>query len=97
MEILVIGKEINFHECREKFGGGHHYQFTENDDQIEKLLKPETIVFDFQVSSQPSWIYQNFSGIIFLDVSRVSLQQSVDSTKAKTTCFGFIGLPSFLS
>jgi len=99
MKILVIGNEINLLECRAKFGDIHHYQFEENHSQIKKLLKSETIVFDFLVTKQSAQLqdYQDFSGMIFLDVSKISLEQIVNATKTEAKCFGFCGLPTFLN
>jgi len=99
MEILVIGDEINLQEGRAKFGEAHHYQFAGDYSLIEKLMKPESIIFDFLVSKQSTQlqVYQKFSGLIFLDVSRVSLTKVVNSIETKATCFGFCGLPTFLN
>jgi 3-hydroxybutyryl-CoA dehydrogenase len=99
MEILVNGNEINLLECRAKFGETHHYQFTDSRSLIEKLLKPESIVFDFLTSNQSEQVqaYENFGGIIFLDVSKIPLEQMVSSIKTNAICFGFSGLPTFLN
>jgi 3-hydroxybutyryl-CoA dehydrogenase len=97
MDIVAIGDEINLQESRQKFGDHHHFHFAESHLEAERFLKTESIVLDFKISAQPDQIsvYQNFSGIVFLDVSRKSLTQLVG--KSSATFFGFCGLPTFLN
>jgi 3-hydroxybutyryl-CoA dehydrogenase len=99
MEILVIGKEINIEECRQKFGDQHLYKLAEVYSEAKEFLKLGTIVFDFKISENPNeiQIFRDFEGVIFFDLSKNSLEQLVDSPEAKAVFFGFCGLATFLN
>ncbi len=94
MEILVIGSNASLQECRQKFGDSHHYWHAESRANAGEFLKPETIVFDF-LASEHHGVYQNFSGTVFLDVSRNTWTEIVEESTA--TFYGFCGLPTFLN
>ncbi len=95
MEILVIGSDTNLIECRKKFGDQHQYRFAENHARAGEFLKPETIVFDFLMTEHHHEVYRDFSGVLFLDVSRNTCTEMVGESTA--TFFGFCGLPTFLN
>ena len=99
MQILVIGSEVNLKECRQKFGETNQYQLAENSYEVTNALTGEKVVFDFHVGSRRSRFefYRNFSGVVFLDVSRSSLEELIGSHEARTTFIGFCGLPTFLN
>src|SRR5882672_2105484 len=99
MEILVIGNEINLKECHQKFGDQHFYRLAKVHSEAEVFLRPETIVFDFKIGRNPNEIraYKNFEGVTFLDLSKNSLEQLINSTETKAIFFGFIGLSTFLN
>src|SRR5215831_247822 len=99
MEILVIGDEVNLKECRQKFGDQHLYSVAEDHSDTKEFLKTESIIFDFKMKEDPNKItfYQGFNGIAFLDLSKNSLGQIVNSAHARATFFGFIGLPTFVN
>ena len=98
-EILVIGMESSLEECRLKFGDNHIYQRVGNHSEAEKILKPDAIVFDFEIDDDSDGIslYRNFDGIAFLGLSKKSLKQLINSAAATTTFFGFCGMPTFLN
>ncbi len=99
MEILVIGKDINLQECRQKFSDQHLYKFAVVHSEGKEFLNSGTIVFDFVISGNPNKIdvYRNFTGVVFIDLSKNSLEQLVNSTERKAAFFGFCGLPTFLN
>src|SRR6478609_8107073 len=99
MEILVIGMESSLEECRLKFGDNHIYQRVGNHSEAEKILKPDAIVFDFEIDDDSDGIslYRNFDGIAFLGLSKKSLKQLINSATATATFFGFCGMPTFLN
>ncbi|HEV8514365.1 MAG TPA: 3-hydroxyacyl-CoA dehydrogenase family protein [Cyclobacteriaceae bacterium] len=99
MEILVIGNETNLIECQQKFGDKHLYRLAKIHSDAEDFLHKETIVYDFVISRSISEItpYKNFEGVAFIDVSKSSLEQLVNSTNVKATFFGFCGMPTFLN
>ena len=97
MEILVIGNEFNLQESRQKFGDHHHYHFAESHLEVENYLKSEAVILDFKIGADYNQIsvYQNFSGIVFLDVMRNTLDQMIHESRA--IFYGFCGLPTFLN
>jgi len=96
MEILVIGSNVSLLECRQKFGEQHQYCHREDLTDAGEFLKPEAIVFDFLVSERhPFGVYKDFSGSVFLDVSRNAWTEIVGESRA--TFYGFCGLPTFLN
>src|SRR5689334_18679838 len=99
MEILVIGNEINLTECRQKFGDQHLYRLAKDHSEAEDFLHKETVVYDFLIGRSVNEIkaYKNFEGVAFLDVSKCSLEQLVNSTGVKAIFFGFCGMPTFLN
>jgi len=98
MEILVIGNKNNLNECRQKFGDQHVYRFTRSHSAAEELLNSETITFDFKIGGDPDGIglYKNFDGVVFLDVSKRSLDKLINTIETNATFFGFCGMPIFL-
>jgi 3-hydroxybutyryl-CoA dehydrogenase len=99
MEILVIGKEINLEECRQKFGDQHLYKLVEVYSEAKEFLKSDTMVFDFKISENLNEIriFRDFEGVIFLDLSKNSLERLIGSIESKAAFFGFCGLPTFLN
>jgi 3-hydroxybutyryl-CoA dehydrogenase len=96
MEIVVIGGDISVQECQRKFGDQHQYRVSETHSGAGELLKPETVVFDFGMGEPTNHrVYQNFSGIVFVDVSRNAGTEIFRESTA--TFFGFCGLPTFLN
>src|SRR5690349_13484885 len=99
MEILVIGDKINLTECQQKFGDQHLYRLCTVYSEAEDFLNRETVIYDFLISRSVNEIkaYRNFEGFAFLDVSKSTLEQLVNSTGVKATFFGFCGMPTFLN
>src|SRR6478609_198374 len=99
MEILVIGTDDNLNESRHKFGNQHVYHAAGSHSKAKEFLKPETIVFDFEIGETPNAIsfYKDFDGTAFLDLSKNSLKLLIKSAATTTTFFGFCGIPTFLS
>jgi len=94
MVILVIGNQPGLVECRQKFGEDHQYQFAESHADAREFINSETVVFDFMVDGRDLQIYQDFSGVVFLDVSRHTW---TDMAGSRATFFGFCGLATFLN
>ena len=99
MEILVIGKENSLNECKQKFGDQHVYRIAKSHSEAEKILKSESIVFDFKISEDTNKIrlYKNFGGIAFFELSKNSLEQLINSIETRATFFGFCGMPTFFN
>ena len=93
----MIGNEFNLQESRQKFGDHHHYHFAESHLEVENYLKSEAVILDFKIGADYNQIsvYQNFSGIVFLDVMRNTLDQMIHESRA--IFYGFCGLPTFLN
>lgn len=102
MNILVIGEEQNLAECKSRFGEQHHYTFESDHREAERFVNSNDVVFDFIIDEDPFQvdIYLEKSGpIIFFNTSKISLAElsNLADHKLKVTCFGFNGLPTFLS
>ena len=99
MNILVIGEHANYVECREKFGAAHTYHHLTG-DVSHKDLDGQNIVFDFGITHHADRIelYSGFPEIVyFLNVVTTTLSLIVGSGNMDIICFGFAGLPSFIS
>lgn len=96
MEILVIGSDTGLLECRQKFGDRHQYQLAESRAVAREHLKPGVIVFDFiEGEHHRNSVYQDFSGVVFLDVSRSAPREMAGGSMA--IFIGFCGLPTFVN
>jgi 3-hydroxybutyryl-CoA dehydrogenase len=94
MEILVIGSEQNFNECQQKFGSTHNYQLCFDQAQVMKIMKQDSIIFDFEPNDISVY---NQDCIVFLSSIKTTLTQLVSRINSKASFFGFCGLPSFLN
>jgi 3-hydroxybutyryl-CoA dehydrogenase len=94
MEILVIGSEQNFNECQQKFGSTHNYQLCFDQAQAMKIMKQDSIIFDFEPNDISVY---NQDCIVFLSSIKTTLTQLVSRINSKASFFGFCGLPSFLN
>jgi len=99
MEILVIGNDQNLVECRQKFGESHTYRMAENHSDVQRFFHDRLIVFDFLIGSntQSINVYENFSGEVFLDASKVTLADLLLRNSITAAVFGFCGMPTFLN
>jgi 3-hydroxybutyryl-CoA dehydrogenase len=99
MDILVIGSDQNLLECRQKFGETHYYQTQTTHSDVERFFHDRLIVFDFLIARQPRQIkvYKNFSGVAFLDASKISLEKILSKYGVMHSIFGFCGIPTFLN
>ena len=102
MNILVIGNEVNFEECQQKFGKSHSYIQVKNQQEAERFIEEHELIFDFCIDEDPTQmkIYQDHpSAIAFLNTSRINLARLGKILNRQTKCilFGFAGLPSFLN
>jgi 3-hydroxybutyryl-CoA dehydrogenase len=101
MNILVIGEEKNFNECREKFGSGHEYTWLGQHRDFEGFLDQKDLVFDFTIEEDPECMesYSKKSVKVFFNACMVSLAElvSLSSRPLKCTIFGFNGMPTFLN
>lgn len=101
MNILVIGEEKNFNECREKFGKDHEYTWLGEHRDFEGFLDQKDLVFDFTIDEDPACLesYSKNSVKVFFNVCMVSLAElvSLAGRPLKCTVFGFNGMPTFLN
>ncbi len=102
MNILIIGDESNFKECRLKFGDTHSYILKPNHIEAEKAFSEHDVIFDFCIDkdhSQMEVYSDDPDAIAFLDTTKVSLTKIVKSTNQNISCplFGFAGLTTFLN
>jgi 3-hydroxybutyryl-CoA dehydrogenase len=101
MKILVIGKPAHWEECQKKFGQDHFYSFRETHEEAKNGLLTNDVVFDFTIDEVPQLftIYALLEIIVFLNASKISLQQltSMAGNKINCTLFGFNGLPTLFN
>jgi 3-hydroxybutyryl-CoA dehydrogenase len=100
MNILVIGEEVNFSECQEKFGKTHRYVCDENPEDLGKLLKRFDLVFDFTLENSLGRFktYAEEKSVVFINTTTITLSQlTYNVSKIESTLFGFCGLPTLLN
>lgn len=102
MNILIIGVETNFEECRQKFGEGNSYTLGKNQQEAEKFFAKHDVIFDFSIDEDPAQmeVYRDHpTAIAFLNTAKINLAQlgAVVNHQINCTLFGFAGLPTFLN
>ena len=101
MDILVIGEQKNFNECREKFGKDHQYTWLGEHRDFEGFLDQKDLVFDFTIDQDPYSIeeYAKNNVKVFFNTCMISLAElaNLDNPPFKCTLFGFNGMPTFLT
>jgi 3-hydroxybutyryl-CoA dehydrogenase len=101
MNILVIGEQKNFNECREKFGKEHQYTWLGEHRDFEGFLDQKDLVFDFTIDEDPYSMegYSKNPVKVFFNTCMVSLAElaNIVDTPMKCTIFGFNGMPTFLN
>ncbi len=100
MDLLVIGNQISFEECRLKFGDAHHYtHIGSHESAIDHIAKSD-VVFDFVIDQEPDQleIYFGATAKIFLNTCKITLGELWHYFNNDVRCeaFGFNGLPTFL-
>lgn len=100
MNILVVGEQKNFAECREKFGTDHAYTWLDQSD-LGGFIDQKDLVFDFTIGDDPYRIeaYAQKSIPVFLNTCLISLAElgSLMNEPPQCTLFGFNGLPTLLN
>lgn len=94
MEILVIGDELNWKECREKFGESHMYHWIGHLD-VSEYSKPGSIVFDFEPRDVATYSQKELT--VFVNSSTTTLLRLAEGRQINASVFGFCGLPTFLN
>jgi len=100
MQVLVIGNIFNLDELKQKFGPTHEYLFGESGEDIKEMMRSADVVFDFHPEkSSAEARYSNFSNIVFLNTSLISLSELTDQPGflQRDSFFGFCGLPTFVN
>jgi 3-hydroxybutyryl-CoA dehydrogenase len=95
MEILVIGSESNWKECKAKLGDGYNYHHFTNHSGVKSFLKPESVVFDFEPNDVS--IYSERGLTAFVNSTSTTLTQLVSGKPTEALLFGFCGMPSLLN
>ena len=100
MNILVVGDQKNFTECREKFGKDHAYTWL-NQSDLGGFIDQKDLVFDFTIGEDPYRIeaYAQKAIPVFLNTCLISLAElgSLVNEPLQCTLFGFNGMPTFLN
>jgi len=100
MNILVVGDQKNFAECREKFGKDHVYTWLDQSD-LGGFIDQKDLVFDFTIGEDPYRIEAYAQKVIpvFLNTCLISLAElgSLVHEPLQCTLFGFNGMPTLLS
>jgi 3-hydroxybutyryl-CoA dehydrogenase len=99
MNIVVVGNEKSFEECRTKFGGGHQYQYFD-EFPFPNSPKAADIIFDFHAdwTREQLNFYANVkSAPIFLNTVFTTLSNLLPKKSPETKMLGFCGLPTFFN
>ena len=101
MNILIIGDETNFTECKQKFGESHRCELKQNQAEAEMIFEHYDVIFDFCIDRDPSQmkVYRDPTDIVaFLNTTKVNLSKLGTAVNQEIKCslFGFAGLPTFL-
>jgi 3-hydroxybutyryl-CoA dehydrogenase len=97
MRILILGSEINYRDCQEKFGNRHEYRFAGSYQEVPVILPDTDIVFDFQ--ADPAFAEVHFAGFhnpIFFNTTKISLLELTKSGDKNLHRFGFNGMTGFI-
>ena len=100
MHIVVIGTNEQASECRQKFGEAHDWHVFDSVSAAHLVITDADVVFDFgsPVDTEQLHYPSTFDGVLFLDMSFVSLSELLNSAKmSRTLTIGFCGLPTLLS
>ncbi len=100
MNLLVVGNQTSFEECRLKFGDVHQYTHMGSHESAAEYVKKNDVIFDFIIDQDPDQleIYFGASAKIFLNTCKVSLAELwyYFNNDVRCEAFGFNGLPTFL-
>ncbi len=101
MNLIVIGTEQNLEECKAKFGITHTFALACDYPEAQKLLRNDSVVFDFLIDELPTGIefYADKSVIAFLNTAKRSLSELTFTLTQRPAAklIGFNGLPTFLN
>ncbi len=100
MNILVVGREIDFEECQQKFGARQSVQHADSRVGATDLANDSDLIFDFLVIHDPDGIaeYRDAQCPVFVNTAAHSLKWiTKDLFDCQTLFFGFNGLPPFFS
>lgn len=102
MNILIIGDDVNFNECQQKFGKSHIYEWTRNHVEAKAVFKKNDVVFDFCADRNLTqmMLFKDHSDVaVFLNTSKINLAKSgaLTNHEVSGSLFGFAGLPTFLN
>lgn len=101
MNLIVIGTEQNFEECRAKFGNTHRYGLASDYQEAYPLLQNDSVVFDFLIDELPTGIefYADKPIVAFLNTAKRSLSELTFTLTQRPAAklIGFNGLPTFLN
>lgn len=102
MNILIIGSDVNFRECQQKFGKMHSFIMKQNQQEAELFFEKHDVIFDFCIDRDPSQmkVYRDHTDVVaFLNTAKVNLYKLGIAVNQKIKCslFGFAGLPTFLN
>lgn len=101
MNLIVIGTEQNFEECKAKFGNTHTYGLASDYQEAQTLLQNDSVVFDFLIDELPTGIefYGDKQVVAFLNTVKRSLSELTFTLAQRPTAklIGFNGLPTFLN
>ena len=99
MNIVVVGNDISFAECKVRFGDGHDYFYYAEPGSSHIPLRAGA-VFDFSAdwTDERLSLYANIKdSTIFLNTVFTTLSNLLSGGNVQTPFFGFCGLPTFFN
>jgi 3-hydroxybutyryl-CoA dehydrogenase len=100
MNLLVIGNQTSFEECRMKFGDAHHYIHAGSHESAVEHIPESEVIFDFVIDQEPDQleIYFGATAKIFLNTCKITLGELWHYYNNDVRCeaFGFNGMPTFI-
>jgi 3-hydroxybutyryl-CoA dehydrogenase len=100
MNLLVVGNQTSFEECKMKFGDAHQYTHMGSHESAAEYIGQNDVVFDFLIDQDPDQleIYFHSTAKIFVNTCKITLSELWFYFNNEIRCevFGFNGLPTFL-
>jgi 3-hydroxybutyryl-CoA dehydrogenase len=100
MNLVVVGNDTAWAECKARLGESHHYTHVLNSPPDGKQLQEADVVFDFFESGNAKDL-QVYSALtntpLFINTVFTTLRSVLSQARLSNPVFGFCGLPGFFN
>lgn len=100
MNLLIVGNDSAFIECKARLGEGHQYRHAYVIQNDHKKIMEIDVVFDFSDKHTIEAIQfytAQAKTVVFLNTVLTTLSQIMAGQNTEATVFGFCGLPTFFN